>query len=76
MSAERWINQWQTKFASMGVQLVVADVGQSSIFLDMAERQIVLAPSLNLVKADRLLSAVYKWWKRDPEAARVACAFA
>lgn len=75
MSAERWIQNWQTRFARLGVEIVVADVAQSSVFLDMAEKKVVLAPSLKLSKADKMLAAVYRWWERQPDERRVVRAF-
>ena len=75
MSAERWMHNWKTRFAPLGVKVVVADVGQSSIFLDMAERQVVLAPSLNVYKAEKMLRVVYQWWRCQAEEAQIACAF-
>jgi len=75
MSAERWMQNWQTRFAHLRVEIVVADVAQSSLFLDIAERRVVLAPSLRLSTAEKMLAAVYQWWKHQPESARVACAF-
>jgi hypothetical protein len=75
MSAERWMQNWQTRFAPLGVEIVVADVAQSSVFLDIAERRVVLAPSLKLSAAERMLAAVYQWWRRQPNSVRVACAF-
>jgi len=68
------MQNWQTRFAPLGVEIVVADVGQSSLFLDMAERMVVLAPSLNVQKADKMLMAVHNWWRCQPEEAPIACA--
>jgi beta-lactamase superfamily II metal-dependent hydrolase len=74
MSAERWMQTWQIRFAPLGVEIVVADVGQSSVFLDMAERKVVLAPSLNVENAEKMLVAVLKWWRCQPEEKPIACA--
>jgi patatin-like phospholipase/acyl hydrolase len=74
MSAERWMKNWQMKFAPLGVVIVVADVGQPSLFLDMAERKVVLAPSLNVQKAEKMLVVVHNWWRHQPEEAPIACA--
>lgn len=76
MSAHRWMQKWQTRFAPLGVELVVADVGQSSLFLDLAEKKVVLAPSLDVDQAEKMLAAVHEWWERQPEQARLACAVA
>ncbi len=76
VSAGRWIRDWQTRFSPLGVEIIVADVGQPSVFIDMAERKVVLAPSLNVGKADRMLAAVHEWWKDQEEEAQVVCAFA
>lgn len=76
MSAHRWMQKWQMRFAPLGVEVVVADVGQSSFFLDLAERKVVLAPSLEVDKAEKMLSAVHEWWEHQPEPARFACAVA
>jgi len=67
MNLKRWMEDWQAKFAPLGVQVIVADVAQSSVVVDVAERTIVLAPSLKVSAAERMLHKVYKWWQRQPE---------
>ena len=76
MSAAHWMHEWRSKFALLGTEVVVADVGQSSVFLDMAERKVILAPSLNVFKAEKILTAVYDWWRCGSEEPNVACALA
>lgn len=76
MSAHRWMQKWQMRFAALGVEVVVADVGQSSFFLDLAERKVVLAPSLEVDKAEKMLAAVQQWWEHQSAQAGLACAVA
>jgi len=66
MNVKRWMQTWQEKFEQVGVQVIVADVAQSSIVVDVAERTVVLAPSLKVSAADRMLDKVYRWWQRQP----------
>lgn len=62
-NVKRWMRNWQLRFASLGVQVVVADVAQSSVALDVAERTVVLAPSLEVSAAEKMLHKVYSWWQ-------------
>jgi hypothetical protein len=66
MNVKRWMQDWQARFEPFGVQVVVADVAQSSIVVDVAERMVILAPSLRVSAADRMLEKVYGWWQRQP----------
>lgn len=65
MNVKRWMRGWQDRFSPLGVQIIVADVAQSSILVDAAEQTIVLAPSLKLSAADKLLDKIYGWWQRQ-----------
>jgi hypothetical protein len=67
MNVRRWMESWQVKFGQLGVELMVADVGQSSVHVDVAEARVVLAPSLRVSAADRMLDKVYVWWLRQPQ---------
>jgi hypothetical protein len=68
MNLNRWMQQWQRKFDILDVQIVVADVAQSSLLVDVAHRSVVLSPSLPLPSADAVLERVFKWWQRQPDA--------
>lgn len=67
LNVNRWMQDWQVKFGSFGVQVIVADVAQSFLVVDVAERTVILAPSLKLSAAERMLEKVYLWWKRQNE---------
>jgi len=67
LNVNRWMQDWQVKFGSFGVQVIVADVAQSFLVVDVAERTVILAPSLKLSAAERMLEKVYMWWKRQNE---------
>jgi hypothetical protein len=61
------MQDWQTKFDRLGVQVIVADVAQSSVVVDVAEKTIILAPALRVSVAERMLEKVYRWWQRQSE---------
>lgn len=63
MNIKRWMRGWQARFSSFGVQVIVADVGQSVIFVDAAERTIALAPSLRVPAANKMLKRIHEWWQ-------------
>ncbi len=65
MKVNRWMQDWQEKFDRFGVQLMVADVAQSSIVVDVAERMVILAPALKVSAAEKVLEKVYRWWQRQ-----------
>lgn len=65
-NVKRWMQDWQAKFEPFSVQVIVADVGQYSIVVDVAERTLILAPSLKVSAADSVLQRVYRWWQRQP----------
>jgi len=67
MNVKHWMRNWQERFASLGVELIVADVAQSSVVVDVAERMVVLAPSLKLSAADRMLQKIHAWWQRQSD---------
>ena len=66
MNLRRWMQHWQSKFGTLGVEVVVADVAQSSLVVDVAEGTVVLSPSLKVAAADNMLHKVYTWWRRQP----------
>jgi anti-sigma-K factor RskA len=61
---KRWMHQWQEKFSPLGIQVIVADVAQSSVLVNVAERTIMLAPSLRVREADRMLNRLRVRWQR------------
>ncbi len=63
MNVKRWMRSWQARFGSLGIEVMVADVAQSSVVVDVAGRTVILAPSLEVTAADRTLQKVYKWWQ-------------
>ena len=63
MNVRSWMKNWQEQFGPLGVEVMVADVGQSSVVVDAAERTVILAPSLKLSAADRMLRKIYTWWQ-------------
>ena len=67
MNVNRWMQDWQVKFDRFGVQVIVADVAQSSLVVDVAERTVILAPSLKVTAAERMLQKVYRWWQRQSD---------
>lgn len=67
MNVRGWMRNWQEQFDSLGVQVMVADVGQSSVLVDAAEKTVILAPSLKLSAADRMLRKIYVWWQWQTE---------
>lgn len=67
MNVRGWMKNWQEQFDSLRVEVVVADVGQSSVLVDAAERTVFLAPSLKLSTADRMLRKIYAWWQWQAE---------
>ena len=67
MDLKRWIRSWRTRFDLLGVQLMVADVAQSSVVVDVAERTVILAPHLTVISADTALRGLYKWCRHEME---------
>ena len=67
MNVRSWMRNWQEQFGSLGVEVMVADVGQSSVLVDGAEKTVILAPSLKLSAADRMLRKIYTWWQWQAE---------
>jgi hypothetical protein len=67
MNVKRWMRNWQSKFSSLGVELIVADVAQSSVVVNVAEKTIILAPYLPVSTAQKVLDLLYKWWEHHPE---------
>ena len=74
VNVRRWIREWQTRFDSLGVQVIVADVAQSSVAVDVSEMTVVLAPSLRVSAAERTLRKVYIWWQQQSGERRADCA--
>jgi hypothetical protein len=71
VNVKRWMRDWQLRFGSLGVEVMVADVAQSSVVVNVAERTIILAPFLSAFRAERVLDGLYKWWRfqsKKPEA--------
>jgi hypothetical protein len=67
MNLRRWMQEWQAKFGTMHVELLVADVGQSSLVVDVPNGTIVLSPSIKVSAAENMLHKVYSWWRRQPQ---------
>lgn len=67
MNIRGWMKNWQQQFNPLGVEVIVADVGQSSVVVDAAERTVFLSPSLKLSAADRMLRKIYAWWQWQAE---------
>jgi len=63
MNVKRWMRDWQTRFDTLGVEVIVADVAQSSVVVNLAERTIILAPHLSVSSAERMLHNLYKLWE-------------
>lgn len=63
MNLETWMQGWQNRFGFIGVEVIVADVAQSSVVIDVPARTIILAPSLKLTCAEKILQKVYAWWQ-------------
>jgi len=61
------MRDWRVGFGSLGVKVIVADVAQSSVVVNLAERTIILSPHLAVYTAERILERLYKWWLRQPE---------
>ena len=66
MNVEDWMQKWRDRFGFLGLEVMVADVGQAYVLLDVATRMIILAPSLKLAAADKILQKVYEWWRHQP----------
>jgi hypothetical protein len=66
MSVKRWMRDWRARFGYLGVEVLVADVGQSSVVVNVPEKSIVLSPRLTMVNAEELIGRLYKWWRRQP----------
>lgn len=76
MNIESWMEAWRVRFDSLGVEVIVADVAQSSVVIDVPARTIILAPSLKLTSAEKILQKVYGWWRQQDEiAAAYPCSF-
>ena len=69
MNVQDWIQQWRRRFGLLGVEVLVADVAQSSVVIDVPARTIILAPSLKLTSADKILRKVYGWWRHQSDVA-------
>ena len=67
MNVKRWMRNWRGRFSSLGVEVMVADVGQSSVVVNVAERTIILSPYLAVYTAERTLERLHGWWVRQPE---------
>ncbi len=67
MNVKRWMRNWQARFDSLGVEVMVADVAQSSVVVNVAERTIILAPYLSAFAAEKVLDGLYRWWERRLE---------
>ena len=67
MNLRRWMQEWQAKFDTMEVELLVADVGQSSLVVDVPNGTVVLSPSIEVSAAEKMLNKVYGWWRRQPQ---------
>ena len=66
MNVKRWMRDWQERFGPLGVQVIVADVAQSSVVVNVAERAVILSPNLAMYTAERVLERLYGWWRRQP----------
>lgn len=60
------MREWQERFGSLGVDVIVADVAQSSVVVNVAERAVILSPNLAMYTAERVLERLYGWWRRQP----------
>ena len=67
MNVKRWMRNWQSRFSHLGIEVTVADVGQSSVVVNVAERTIILSPRLTVCTAERILERLQGWWARQPE---------
>jgi len=67
MNVKRWMQSWQIRFGSLGVEVIVADVAQSSVVVDIAERTVILASHLTVVSADKALRGLYRRWAHKME---------
>jgi hypothetical protein len=68
MNVEQWMRNWRDAFGFLGVEVIVADVAQSSVVIDVPARTIILAPSLTLPTAEKILRKVFVWWRHQPHA--------
>jgi len=76
MNTEHWIRKWRDSFSRLGVEVVVADVGQSCVVVDLPARTIILSPSLKLTTAEKILQKFYQWWQHQPTGVqRQLCSF-
>ncbi len=66
MAVRRRMREWQERFGSLGVDVIVADVAQSSVVVNVAERAVILSPNLAMYTAERVLERLYGWWRRQP----------
>ncbi len=67
MNIKDWMRNWQDRFASLGVEVLVADVAQSCVAVDIRDRTVILAPSLKLSVAEKILQKVYEWWRHQSD---------
>lgn len=76
LNIESWMEAWRHRFDSLGVEVIVADVAQSSVVIDVPARTLILAPSLKVTCAEKILQKVYGWWRQQHEmAAPYPCSF-
>lgn len=76
MNIESWMEAWRDRFDFIGVEVIVADVAQSSVVIDVPARTVILAPSLKVTCAEKILQKVYGWWRQQHEmAAASPCSF-
>ena len=76
MNVKHWMRKWHHSFADLGVDLIVADVAQSCVVVDVVAKRIILAPSLKLTAADKILQRVYQWWRDQSHKANAQlCSF-
>lgn len=66
MNVKRWMRDWQERFGPLGVDVIVADVAQSSVVVNVAEKAVILSPNLAMYTAERVLERLYGWWRRQP----------
>ena len=65
MDVKHWMRDWHQRFGSLGMKVIVADVAQSCVVVDIAGRTVILAPSLKLTSAQKVLEKVYAWWQHQ-----------
>lgn len=67
MNVKRWMRDWQERFGSLGVDVIVADVAQSSVVVNVPEKAVILSPNLAMYTAERILGRLYHWWHHQRE---------